>query len=271
MEFEIKTDLSVALPSTIEFNFEEQKAWLEERLQHYNNLVVTEDTIKEGKADRAKLNKLKEAIDTRRKEIKKEWLAPYTAFETKVKELIELINQPIKAIDVQLDTYEQARQEEKRHQIFEAYGAAVPEALASIIPLERIFKPQWLNSTTKIKKVEEELAEIVKRTNTDMMLLDTVEEEYKAAVRDEYIQTLDITRAMNKKASLQAASAAFQQREEDRAYMQPTPQPQAPEMAKNEANTNEIHLLRLELQLSKDQAAKLKTFLVENNITHRKI
>lgn len=271
MEFQMTTDLSTALPRAIEFNFEEQKAWLEERLAHYNGLVVTDDTIKEGKEDRAKLNKLKMAIDTRRKEIKKEWNAPFAAFESKVKELISLIDQPINAIDAQLMEYEKVRQEEKRQEVTALYEESVPEALKEIIPLEKIFSPQWLNATMKIKKVEEELESIVKRTNADMMVLDTVEDEYKAAVRETYIRTLDIEKAMNQRKSLQEASEAFRQREQSAADMQPTPQAETPPETKNEAYDEEIHLLRLELQLTKDQAAKLKLFLVNNNITHRKI
>ena len=48
MEFIMSTDLTTALPKEIGFNFEELKAELAEKLDYYNNLVVTEDTIKEG-------------------------------------------------------------------------------------------------------------------------------------------------------------------------------------------------------------------------------
>lgn len=271
MEFQITTDLSTALPRAIEFNFDDQKAWLEERLAHYKGLVVTEDTIKEGKDDRAKLNKLKTAIDTRRKEIKKEWNAPLAVFESQVKELIALIDQPINAIDAQLMEYENQRKEEKAKEIFALYEATVPEELKEIIPLEKISSSQWLNATVKLKKVEEELESIVKRTNADMMVLDTVEDEYKAAVRETYIRTLDIEKAMNQRKSLQEAAEAFRQREQSAASITPTPQPETQPEAKNEAQDEEIHLLRLEFQLTKDQATRLKAFLVENNITHRKI
>ena len=69
MEFQIRTDLAV-IPKTIEFNFAEIKKELAGNLEKYQNMVVTEDAIKDAKADRAKLNKLKEAIEKKRKEIK---------------------------------------------------------------------------------------------------------------------------------------------------------------------------------------------------------
>ena len=75
MEFLIKTDLSV-MPEKIDFNFDEMKTELSEKLEKYNALVVTEDSIKDAKSDRANLNKLKTAIDDKRKEIKKLCLAP---------------------------------------------------------------------------------------------------------------------------------------------------------------------------------------------------
>ena len=102
MEFIMSTDLTTALPKEIGFNFEELKAELAEKLDYYNNLVVTEDTIKEGKAEKAKLNKLREAVESKRKEIKKECMAPYTDFEAKVKELVAMIDAPVAAIDGQL-------------------------------------------------------------------------------------------------------------------------------------------------------------------------
>lgn len=109
MEFIMSTDLTTALPKEIGFNFEELKAELAEKLDYYNNLVVTEDTIKEGKAEKAKLNKLREAVESKRKEIKKECMAPYTDFEAKVKELVAMIDAPVAAIDGQLKVFEEQR------------------------------------------------------------------------------------------------------------------------------------------------------------------
>ena len=271
MEFIMQTDIATVLPKAIDFNFEALKEELTARLEYYNNLVITEDSIKDGKDDRAKLNKLKEALETRRKEVKKEWMKPCSDFEAKVKEIVALIDQPILAIDTQLKDYEEKRKEEKQQEIAEAYSTIIPDVLKDIIPLDKIMKPQWLNATTKMKKVEEELADIAKRTNADMMVLDTVEDEYKAAVREHYIRTLDIAGAMDQRNSLLAAAAAFRQREEERANNQPIPQTKTQPEAKNGAETEGVSLLYLEFQLTRNQADLLKAFLVENNINHRKI
>jgi hypothetical protein len=56
MDFKLQTDLNT-LPSVIEFNYSELKAEMTERLKYYNNLVVSENSIKSAKADKANLNK----------------------------------------------------------------------------------------------------------------------------------------------------------------------------------------------------------------------
>lgn len=115
MEFIITnpTDESGYLKS-IDFNFEEMKAELSANLEKYKNLVITEDKTKEAKADRAKLNTLKTAIENKRKEVKKLCLEPYNAFEAKVKELVSLIDEPILQIDTQVKKFEQQKKDEKR-------------------------------------------------------------------------------------------------------------------------------------------------------------
>lgn len=64
----------------IEWNYEELKAELSQKLEDYKGLVYTEEQIKEAKADRAKLNALATAIDSKRKEIKKAVLAALRSF-----------------------------------------------------------------------------------------------------------------------------------------------------------------------------------------------
>ena len=67
LEFVMQTDLATALPAVLEFNFEDLKKALAERMELYRGLVVTEDGIKAAKQDRADLNKLREAIEAKRK------------------------------------------------------------------------------------------------------------------------------------------------------------------------------------------------------------
>ena len=280
LELKMTTDMQVATPAEIGFNFEELKAELAERLDHYNGLVVTEDGIKEAKADRAKLNKLRAAIDTRRKDIKREYLRPYNEFEGKVKELTLLIDQPIRAIDTQLADFEERRKQEKKEKVLDLYHETVPEDLQGIIPPQRILNPKWLNATTTMTKVEEGIHTWVQRVNADLLALDTVEPEYQAAVKEKYISTLDVTAAIKHRDALKAAQAAFQAREAERiaqeekraaeAAQKPQEQPK-PMPRVTEPEPERLYSLRLEFSLTRDQALTLRNFLDNENIKYKKI
>lgn len=280
MEFVMSTDLNTALPKVIGFNFEELKAELTARLDYYNSLVVTEDTIKEGKAERAKLSKLREAVEAKRKEVKREYMAPYTDFESKVKELVAIIDAPIAAIDGQLKAFDDLRREEKRAEIQKTYAALVPAEMQTILPLERIFDPKWLNATVKIKAVEAELAAMVQQTEDDLQVLDMVEPEFADAVRARYMETLSIGTALRYKQTLVAAAEAAKRRAEAMAahveapVQMPEPAQEAPAAPAEPELAEEpvkLYRLRLEFRLTQDQATTLKHFLEANNIDYMKI
>lgn len=273
IEFKMTTDLDAALPTEIGFNFEEQKAYLQERLQHYNNLIVTEDTIKESKSDRANLSKLRTAIEDRRKAVKKQWNQPYADFEARVKELVRLIDQPIAAIDSQLATFEEKRKAEKMESIEALYQRMVSDSIKDIIPLTRIMDQRWLNATMSMNKVEEALLGIVKRTHADMIALDAVEDGYKAAVRAKYVETLDIEAATKHREALQKAAEAFQAREAEKqeAEHQPEPEPAVEATSAPAEQVERIYILKLEMHLTLNQSKALKKFLVTNGISFHKI
>lgn len=292
MELVMKKDLEQQIPQELAFNYEELKAELQERLEYYNGLVVTEDTIKQGKEERAALNKFKGAIDTYRKDVKKRYMAPYNDFEHKVKDLTGLIDEPINAIDKQLAVFEEQRKAAKQSDIETAYDKLVPEDLRDIIPLDRIQDKKWLNATTSLKKIEEDIAEKIKRTEADLLALDTVQEEYKAGVQAKYIDTLDITLAMNHMNAQIKAEEAFKARQEEekrRLEQQAQAEKNLAEIAQQEANkrltaqeekAQEIEFpdpaekkypLRLAFNLTVKEANALKQFLTDNNIEYHKI
>ena len=279
MEMRMTTDLETALPAEIGFNFEELKTELTERLHHYNALVVTEDAIKEAKADLAKLRKLKDAIETRRKEVKRQCMAPYNAFETQVKELTALIDAPVAAINGQIKSFEEQEKEKKHVEIEKAYDALVPAVLKEIIPLARILDQRWLNKSTTMKSIQEEIITRIQRVNVDMTLLDMVDPKYMAAVRAKYIETLDITMALTHRDELVAADIAFQQREAERATFRAPVQEKPPVAAQEpvrepapQCSTEEkLYALRLEFQLTMNQANELKRYLETTGIQYTKI
>ena len=280
LEMRMTTDLETALPAVIGFNFEELKTELTERLDHYNNLVVTEDAIKEAKADLAKLRKLKDAIDTRRKEVKRQCMAPYNTFEAQVKELTALIDAPVAAINGQVKAFEEQEKQKKNEEITAAYDELAPDDIKEIVPLHRILDPKWLNKGTTMKSIRDDISTICKRAHIDMLYIESaVAPEYLTAVRAKYIETLDLDSALDHRDKLVAAEQAFQQREAERATYQPPVQEKPPvaaqepvrEPAPQPAAGEKLYSLRLEFQLTMNQANALKRFLADSRIQYTKI
>lgn len=215
MEFKLINPASESgFIQAIEFNFDELKTELSTRLEKYNNLTYTEETIKQAKDDRAGLNKFKEAIETRRKEIKNLCLKPYNDFEAKVKELTGLIDQPILAIDSQIKNFDNQRIEAKRVDITDFFNSAIGD-LAEILPLEKIFNQKWLNATYKMTTIEKEIVETIGKVKGNLNIIEDLKLDPDLAlqVKDKYLSTLDFGLAMAEKTRLENLKTAFKARE----------------------------------------------------------
>lgn len=148
MTFDVN-EFQVGQPIT--FNFDELKTELTEKVQHYKTLVYTDDQVSDAKKDKANLNKLKTAIEDRRKEIKKECLKPYEDFEKQVKEIVAIIDEPIGLIDKQVKDFETEKKNAKRNEIEELWAS---KTKPDWLKLEQIWDDKWLNVTTNMKSIE---------------------------------------------------------------------------------------------------------------------
>lgn len=146
---------------SIDANFEEIKAELAERVEHYKSLAYSEDSARECKADHAKLKAMYNALDDERKRRKKEYMEPFEIFEGKIKELQGVINEPLKIIDTQLDAFEKTRRQKKLADVeawWEDYKTSNPVP-AIIQSITDIWNEKWMNATFTMKQIEAEVKE----------------------------------------------------------------------------------------------------------------
>ena len=162
-----------SVPSTITFNFEELKQELEEKAGFYTNLVYTDEQIKEAKADKASMNKLKKALNDERIRMEKEYMKPFSEFKAQVNEIIGIIDKPVNAIDTQIKAYEDKCRQDKQVAI-EQYFAEIekPEWLT----LRVITDPKWLNASVTLKSVKAAIDEKVQQIIKDMEMLSKIPE-----------------------------------------------------------------------------------------------
>lgn len=181
----------VNLPQSIA-NLEQLKEELIPRLEKYNNLIVTEDSIKAAKDDKAALNKLKKAIEEQRISIKKMYLEPYNVLESQCKEVVALIDAPVKAIDSQIKKFEEIEKQNKYKELEAAFTALhAPEW----VTINDVLNPKWENKTQKLDSLKTEMAESVSKLNEDFSKLSEMygESPIYLPVLNRYKQTKDFS------------------------------------------------------------------------------
>lgn len=232
MEFTVKTDLN-SLPKTIDFNFEEMKSELKEKLAYYNALVVTADSIKDAKDDKAKLNKLFKAVEDKRKDIKKACLAPYEQFEKQCKEITGMIQQPILAIDTQIKAFDDLEQQQKWVEI-EAYYKAEVKELETIAPLEKIVSQKWKNKTEPIENICNGIGDTLEKIRTDLETIENLHSEFEHQIVDAYLKDYNLSRALQEQKRLEEQKKQIEAMEAKKAAQQAivksNPQPTAPQV-----------------------------------------
>lgn len=190
MELKVK---EVQLPEAITFNYEELKQGLTKKAGFYSNLVFTSEQLPEAKAERAKLNKLKKALNDERIRQEKEYMKPFLKFKSQINEIINIIDEPVKAIDSQISNFEEAQKADKLEKIKAFWESTEhPEWLQC----NRIFDQRWLNATFSMKKVQEAITERLEQIKADLATLEALPEFSFEAVEC-YADTLDINRAIH--------------------------------------------------------------------------
>lgn len=195
----------------IDWNKEELESAVKQYVADYKGVAYTEETMKQAKTDRADLNKLIKAINERKTEVKKTIMEPYTTFEAEVKEVLALIQEPCVMIDQQIKEYEEAKKKEKRETLEEYFNSIVDD-LAEILSFDMVFIPQYLNVSFTLKKAKDEIKEKVEKVRTDLETIESLDSKYVLNVKDVYISTLDLSKALAENTRLQKLEEQMEQK-----------------------------------------------------------
>jgi len=174
-------------PGKIICNFKEIKEALALQMTAYTTLEVTEEGQKEAKSDLATLRKIRKAVDDQRKAVKNEFMTPYTEFESEVKDLLAVIDEPINMIDSKLKEFDEKRIAEKQEHLHQLYEEGVGE-YAEYLPYHMLASPKWNNATCKDTEIKYEISEAVLKVKTDIetikMLGSEIEDQLLTAYKN---------------------------------------------------------------------------------------
>lgn len=286
----------VTIPEKISFNYEELKAELTEKVAFYETLVYTDDQVKDAKADRATLNKLKKTLNDERIRREKEYMQPFNEFKAQVNEIIGIIDKPIAVIDKQVKEFEDQKKANKQNAIEELFATI---GFQNFVTLEKIWDPKWLNASVSMKSIEEQMRSRMYQIGDDVLTLHNLP-EFGFEATEVYKQTLDINKAIKeaqrmaeiakakaeaearRKAEEETRKAAEEARrkaeeraaEEQRAAMAKAmtpPEDAQPAPVEESQPEPQKMVVKFEVELTTEDATALREFFQSRNITFRAI
>lgn len=292
MELKIYSPQDEGFLKKIEWNFEELKAEVSAASQEYAVSVYTDDTIKQAKTDRAKLNKFVDALNSKRTEIRKQLLKPDEQFGKEVKELAGIVQKAIDNIDGQIKDYERRQKEEKTAKIRDFYDANIHDDIEKYLPFERVMKPEYANASTSMKSIKEEILATIQKVDEGLAILNEVDSKYAGDMKKVFLCTYDIGAAMAERNRLEKEEEkrlvyeeelARQKAERDAqmkaeaehvmaagrsAALMPSPAaiPIPEEQPAIETVEDSVNVVDFRVYATRDQLMKLKEFLKNNGI-----
>lgn len=258
-------------------NYDEAKAYIMDKVETYKNAYYSEDQKGLAKDDRARLNKLKKAISDMRISKKKEYLEPFNDFEEKMKELAGLTDEALEQIDEQIKVFDEKRKAEKQKAIEELFATI---GFQNFVTLEKIWDPKWLNASTSMKSIEEQMRSRMYEIGDGVFTLSRLP-EFGFEATEVYKETLDINKAiseaqrMSEIAKAKAEAEARRKAEEERKAQEQDAEKQRAAMAQAMTPPEDVQpqkmVVKFEAELTTEDAVALREFFQSRNITFRAI
>lgn len=192
-------------------NFQELRDALEGALTRYRGVVYTKEMLPAAKTDKKELSRLRREIDDRRKEIKRVYLAPYNDFESRVKELLALVDAPLDEIKLFISSMETEEKKAKKDEI-EAYfrrKSGVLDTMAQQVwESPSFFDMRWLNKSTSAKMWQKEVDDKIAMAGRDIQSIRSTAGQHTSALTARYLETLSLEGLSEYRNQLTEASKA---------------------------------------------------------------
>lgn len=272
------------LPAMLSFNYDELKKGLEDYLSRFRDMVVTEGEIRQAEADRASINKTRDAIRRARIDIKRR---AFDEFEGKAKELECMCAEAAEGIDAQIKAFDERRAATKRAEVEALVRETLVQALegSGVSPEAEPWtkfveanwtrpRASWRNSGTTLESIREEVlaeADRVKRehdTLASFLAAEDIDVRTVGESRFAASFSLNETLAYLKSYKEQVALVA-QAREKEAAAKSANAPAQAPAQAP--AGGGRVETYRLEITGTRDALAALRRFGEAHGVKFRNL
>ncbi|WP_099973870.1 DUF1351 domain-containing protein [Lactobacillus terrae] len=175
-ELQIHEEQLEVVQGSIKFpEYEQIKKSAEQLAENLKSVQVTEDTLKTSKKLLAEVNKQVSALDDRRKQIKKQMLAPYSEFESQVKEITSIVKDASATVREQEKVLEEKYRKDKQSVLIDIYNKRTKAYNGFPFTFD-VFLEQnsnVLNKSMSINKCEELIASWINDKNNDLEAIKT--------------------------------------------------------------------------------------------------
>ena len=196
-EFDGEIQVRIKSVGEIESNMKEVKGYVEELNNYYKSVTFTEETLKQAKEEKAKVNKFKAEVADYRKKITAEYNKPIKVFEDTAKETEKLLSETYNTINQQVAVFEEEQKRKKEQEIreyFEEYKTANDIDFVS-------YEQAQINVTltASVKSLKEQAKAFIDRIMDDLKLIET--QECKEEILVEYKQNLNVSKSIQEVAN----------------------------------------------------------------------
>ena len=291
-DFVISTDLAAIENTQIVANFDEVVAAVRELARPYQGVIVTEDTMRNAAADRAKLRKLRDRLDGQRKAVKAACMAPVEAFAQALNPALIEIDSAVENIDKQIKALEEASRADKMEKLEETFEALLTPEIEGFVSFEKLRSrhPKWANKGCTLTECENDIHMEIANIKRGVTALQGYPAEYRTVLLDTFSQRYDIADALEKYARLReveeqerkreemrkAQEAARKAQEERKAQevnvpVQETAKPAEASQTPVTPIQDEVKTYDFRVWATREQIGKLREFLVGNRIRYGKV
>lgn len=243
------------------------------------SLVCTDETVKSVKAARADLNKKFNALEEKRKEVKREVMKPYEQFEVVFAELVtDKFRKGDAELKSKIDNVENDLKAQKEEKVKKYY-----DELASSYGID--FMP-WEKSGIKItisgseKALKEQASRVLSAVTDDLDII--AKQQYEDEILAEYKQSLNLKEAINHVTSIhesieaEAAKRAESAPAEERAQeavrkVEAFAPPEVIAPKPEEKKDDPVYSMAFKATGTLPQLKALKQYMIDNGIKAEKV
>lgn len=191
-EFKSEIKAEIKGISEIEDNIQEVQSYALELAKYYENIVFSEEELKEAKNERADVNKFKKKVSDFRKEITKRWNEPLQKFVDTAKTTETILSDTYDTINKQIGVYEEEKLLIKNNEIKEYFDELVTKEQIDFIDYSRANINVTL--TASMKSLKEQAKTFVDKIVEDLKLINS--QEYSDEILIEYKKDLNVSKAI---------------------------------------------------------------------------